>query len=153
MSPCGRNYHNISFVQRKNIYIFKSNSHSPLLLIFTKFSLSQLSKQENMPKIYCLADLCMVPIGTNSASVSDFVAIIERKIRESHLKSTLHSAGTTIEGPWDEVFTLIGELHELAHKNDYVRIQSSLRVGTRTDKHQTAQDKVDTLLQKLEKPH
>lgn len=105
-----------------------------------------------MPKIPCLVDICMVPIGTGSASVSDFVTVIERKIRESDLKSTLHSAGTTIEGPWDDVFNLIGELHELAHKSGYVRIQSSLRIGTRTDKAQTAQDKVDTVLQKLEKP-
>ncbi|AQZ17648.1 ECM15 (YBL001C) [Zygosaccharomyces parabailii] len=106
-----------------------------------------------MPKIFCLADVCMVPIGTGSASISDFVALIEGKIRESPLKSTLHSAGTTIEGPWDDVFTLLGELHEMAHANGYVRLQSSMRVGTRTDKHQTAQDKVDTVLHKLQKPN
>lgn len=102
-----------------------------------------------MPKIYCLADVCMVPIGTGSASVSDFVTLVEKKIRESPLKSTLHSAGTTIEGPWDEVFTLLGEIHEFAHKSGYVRIQSSMRVGTRTDKHQTAEEKVETVLRKL----
>lgn len=102
-----------------------------------------------MAKIYCLADVCMVPIGTGSASVSDFVTIVERKIRESPLKSTLHSAGTTIEGPWDEVFGLLGEIHEYAHGKGYVRIQSSMRVGTRTDKHQTAEEKVETVLRKL----
>lgn len=103
-----------------------------------------------MPKVYCLADICMVPIGTGSASVSDFVTMIERKIRESHLKSTLHSAGTTIEGPWDEVMILIGELHEYAHEQGIVRIQSDMRVGTRVDKQQHAQDKVDTVLKKLQ---
>lgn len=103
-----------------------------------------------MPKIYCLADVCMVPIGTSSPSVSDFVTLVEKKIRESPLKSTLHSAGTTIEGPWDDVFKLLGEIHEYAHEHGYVRIQSSMRVGTRTDKHQTAQDKVDTVLKKLQ---
>lgn len=102
-----------------------------------------------MPKVNCLADICMVPIGTGSASVSDFVALIEQKIRQSHLKSTLHSAGTTIEGPWDEVFTLLGELHEFAHEKGIVRIQSDIRVGTRSDKAQTAQDKVDVVLKKL----
>ncbi|CCF58844.1 hypothetical protein KAFR_0F02470 [Kazachstania africana CBS 2517] len=102
-----------------------------------------------MAKVPCLADVCMVPIGTNSASVSDFVTLIERKIRESPLKSTLHSAGTTIEGPWDEVMSLIGEIHEYAHANGYVRIQSDIRIGTRTDKVQTAQDKIDVVLKKL----
>lgn len=103
-----------------------------------------------MPKLYTLVDVCMVPIGSGSASVSDFVTLVEKKIRESPLKSTLHSAGTTIEGPWDDVFKLLGEIHESAHENGYVRIQSSMRVGTRTDKHQTAQEKVDTVLRKLE---
>lgn len=102
-----------------------------------------------MPKVFCLADVCMVPIGTGSASISDFVAAIESKIKESHLKSTLHSAGTTIEGPWDEVMGLIGEIHEYAHELGYVRLQTTMRVGTRTDKHQTAQDKVDVVLKKM----
>lgn len=104
-----------------------------------------------MPKIYCLADLCMVPLGTSNPSVSDFVAIVENKIRESSLKSTLHSAGTTIEGPWDDVMNLIGEVHEFAHDQGYVRIHTEIRLGTRTDKHQTAEDKVTTLESKIEK--
>ncbi|SCU80455.1 LAME_0B03224g1_1 [Lachancea meyersii CBS 8951] len=102
-----------------------------------------------MAKISCLADVCMVPLGTGSPSVSDFVAAVEKKIRESHLNSTLHSAGTTIEGPWDEVTGLIGELHEYAHELGYVRVHTDIRIGTRTDKPQTAQDKVDTVLAKL----
>ncbi|CAL9735345.1 hypothetical protein MOSE0_H03796 [Monosporozyma servazzii] len=104
-----------------------------------------------MPNIYVLVDLCMVPLGTATPSVSDFVAIVEDKIRHSPLKSTLHSAGTTIEGPWDEVMTLIGELHEYAHEQGYARIHTDMRVGTRTDKHQTAADKVKTLESKIVK--
>ncbi|CAR25313.1 Ecm15p [Lachancea thermotolerans CBS 6340] len=102
-----------------------------------------------MVKIACLADVCMVPLGTASPSISDFVAAIEKKIRESHLKSTLHSAGTTIEGPWDEVTNLIGEIHEYAHEIGYVRVHTDIRIGTRSDKVQTAQDKMDVVLEKL----
>ncbi|SCU90737.1 LADA_0F06150g1_1 [Lachancea dasiensis] len=104
-----------------------------------------------MTKIACLADVCMVPLGTGSASVSDFVTAVERRIRESHLKSTLHSAGTTIEGPWDEVTGLIGELHEYAHDLGYVRVHTDIRIGTRTDKAQSAQDKMDVVMEKLGK--
>ena len=80
-------------------------------------------------------------LGTGSPSVSDFVTKIEKKIRESPLKSTLHSAGTTIEGPWDDVMKLIGELHEYSHELGFV---------TRTDKVQTAEDKVNAVLSKLD---
>ncbi|KAG0675182.1 UPF0045 protein M15 [Kluyveromyces marxianus] len=72
-------------------------------------------------------------------------------IRESHLKSTLHSAGTTIEGPWDEVMKLIGELHEYSHELGYVRVHTDIRIGTRSDKKQTAEDKVNAVLSKLDK--
>ncbi|KAL6944726.1 UPF0045 protein M15 [Hanseniaspora vineae] len=102
-----------------------------------------------MAKINCLADVCMVPVGTGSASISDYVAKIEQKIRESPLKSTLHSAGTTIEGPWDEVMGLIGDLHEMCHELGLVRVHTDIRIGTRVDKSQTAQDKVDVVLKKI----
>ena len=46
---------------------------------------------------------------------------------------------------------LVGELHELAHENGYVRVHSDIRVGTRIDKEQTAQEKVDKVLQKMKK--
>lgn len=61
----------------------------------------------------------------------------------------MHSFGTTIEGPWDEVMSLIGQLHEYSHELGYVRIHTEMRLGTRTDKQQTAQDKVDVVEKKL----
>ena len=46
------------------------------------------------------------------------------------------------EGSWDDVFKVIGQAHSLVHQTGAVRIQTSMRVGTRTDKEQTAEDKV-----------
>ena len=37
---------------------------------------------------------------------------------------------------------VVGQAHSLVHSMGVVRIQSSMRVGTRTDKKQTAADKV-----------
>lgn len=102
-----------------------------------------------MVSLHCLADVCLIPIGTATASVSNEVATITKLARESHLSCTLHSAGTTIEGPWSEVMELIGQFHEKLHKSGIVRIQSDIRVGTRTDKHQSPQDKIDVVEHKL----
>lgn len=104
-----------------------------------------------MVQLHCLADVCVVPIGTNSASVSDEVAIITKLARESSLHTTLHLAGTTIAGPWSEVMELIGQFHEILHENGVVRIQSDIRVGTRTDKSQMPEDKVKVVEEKLRK--
>lgn len=102
-----------------------------------------------MVSLHCLADVCLIPIGTAKASVLDEVAVITKLARESHLDCTLHSAGTTIAGPWSEVMDLIGTFHEVLHESGVVRIQSDIRVGTRTDKHQTPQQKIDVVEAKI----
>lgn len=99
--------------------------------------------------LHCLADVCLIPIGTNSASVLDEVAVITKMARDLNLETTLHSAGTTIAGPWNEVMDLIGQFHEALHAKGVVRIQSDIRVGSRTDKSQMPQDKVDVVERKL----
>lgn len=45
---------------------------------------------------------------------------------------------------------LIGQMHQLLHeKHNVVRIQSDIRVGSRIDKVQTPQDKIDVVQRKL----
>lgn len=102
-----------------------------------------------MVSLHCLADVCLIPIGTGTASVLDEVAVITKLARASPLETTLHSAGTTIAGPWTEVMELIGQFHEVLHEKGVVRIQSDIRVGTRTDKSQKPQDKIDVVEAKL----
>ncbi|KAI0480481.1 YkoF-like protein [Xylariaceae sp. FL0804] len=91
---------------------------------------------------HCYADFCLIPVGTGSASVAEDVAEVQRLLRASGLRYTMHSAGTTVEGPWDAVMKVIGQAHAVVHARGVVRVQSSMRVGTRTDKSQSAQDKV-----------
>lgn len=57
----------------------------------------------------------------------------------------MHSAGTTVEGSWDEVMKVIGQAHSLLHEKGIVRIQSDIRVGSRTDKMQSFADKVSAV--------
>ncbi|KAK7756167.1 hypothetical protein SLS62_001759 [Diatrype stigma] len=90
----------------------------------------------------CYADFCLIPVGTASASVAEEVAEVQKLLKGSGLAYTMHSAGTTVEGSWDDVMRVIGQAHSAVHAKGVVRVQSSMRVGTRTDKKQTAQDKV-----------
>ncbi|KHN99467.1 uncharacterized protein MAM_02320 [Metarhizium album ARSEF 1941] len=90
----------------------------------------------------CYADFCLIPVGTGTASVAREVARVQRVLEASGLKYTLHSAGTTVEGGWDDVMTAIGKAHAAVHEGGVARVQSSVRVGSRTDKKQTAEDKV-----------
>ncbi|KAJ1335396.1 thiamine-binding protein [Microdochium nivale] len=90
----------------------------------------------------CYADFCLVPVGTANVSVAEEVAEVQRLLKASGLTYTMHSAGTTLEGPWDKVFKVIGQAHTVVHQKGVLRVQTSMRVGTRTDKSQTAKDKV-----------
>ncbi|QSZ30064.1 hypothetical protein DSL72_004582 [Monilinia vaccinii-corymbosi] len=89
-----------------------------------------------------VADFCLIPIGTPTASVSKEVAAVQRLMKASGLSYSMHSAGTTVEGTWDEVMRLIGQAHTLVHQNGVLRVQTDIRAGTRTDKDQHFQDKV-----------
>jgi uncharacterized protein YqgV (UPF0045/DUF77 family) len=47
-----------------------------------------------------------------------------------------------IEGPWESVTCLIGQAHTLVHRNGVMRIQTDVRIGTRTDKEEHFAEKV-----------
>ena len=95
-----------------------------------------------------MIDLCIVPMGTG-VSVSDEIATLEQLIRKSGLKNQLYPYGTVIEGEWEEVMNLVKKCHILLHEQGTKRIFTSLKIGTRVDKEQTMEDKVNVVEQKL----
>jgi uncharacterized protein (TIGR00106 family) len=95
-----------------------------------------------------MIDLCVVPIGVG-VSVSAHVAACERVLEEAGLAHTLHAYGTNIEGEWDAVFAAVKRCHEVVHAMGAPRITTTLKVGTRTDRVQTMQEKVDSVVAKL----
>jgi len=95
-----------------------------------------------------IADLCLIPIGIG-VSVSNEIAACERILTEAGLKTKLHAYGTNIEGEWDDVFAAIKRCHEAVHAMGAPCISSSLRFGTRVDRVQTMDDKVQSVEQKL----
>ena len=91
-----------------------------------------------------IADLCLVPIGVG-VSVSKYVAACEEVFIAAGLKVRLHSYGTNIEGEWEEVFAAIKRCHEVVHGMGAPRISSNLRFGTRVDREQTMEQKVESV--------
>lgn len=70
-------------------------------------------------------------VGTGELSVAKEVAEVQKLLKASGLTYTMHSAGTTVEGSWDEVMRVIGQAHSVVHQVGPQRIQTSMRVGTR----------------------
>ena len=95
-----------------------------------------------------IVDLSVVPIGVG-VSLSRYVAACQKVIEEAGLESQLHANGTNISGEWDEVFAVVKRCHEVVHEMGAPRISSTLRVGTRTDRAQTMDQKVESVESKL----
>jgi uncharacterized protein (TIGR00106 family) len=95
-------------------------------------------------------DLTIVPIGIG-VSLSSYVAACEKVIAESGLKSVLHASGTDIEGEWDAVFATVKRCHEVVHQMGAPRISTVIKLGSRVDRAQSMQDKIDSVKSKLSK--
>ena len=96
-----------------------------------------------------LVDLCIVPIGVG-VSLSTYIAACEKVLTKAGLKTSLHSYGTNIEGEWDTVFAAIKGCHEVVHEMGAPRITTTIKLGTRTDRVQTMEDKVTSVQNKLQ---
>ena len=95
-----------------------------------------------------ILDLCVVPMGVG-VSVSKYVAECEKIVIDAGLKRELHAYGTNIEGPWDEVMAVVKKCHERIHEMGAPRITTTIKLGTRTDRQQTMQEKVESVENKL----
>lgn len=90
------------------------------------------------------ADLCLIPIGVG-VSVSRHVAECQKVLQEAGLKHHMHAYGTNIEGEWDAVMAAVKQCHERVHALGAPRISTSLKLGTRTDRIQSLQDKISSV--------
>ena len=97
--------------------------------------------------MHLIADLTVVPIGVG-VSLSKYVAACEEVLKQPGLKTTLHPNGTAIEGEWDEVMLAVKACHEKVHALGAPRIFTTLKIGTRTDREQTLEDKIDSVVAK-----
>ncbi len=59
-----------------------------------RITMSSIVDLETPPK--CTADFCLIPLGTPTASVSLQIADVQRLLKQSGLKYSMHSAGTTV---------------------------------------------------------
>ena len=100
--------------------------------------------------MHVIVDLCVVPLGVG-VSVSPYVAECQRVIEASGLHYRMHAYGTNIEGPWDAVFETVRRCHERVHEMGAPRITTTLKVGTRTDREQSMDDKVASVAAHLQR--
>lgn len=91
-----------------------------------------------------LAEIQVIPIGVGT-SVRDQVRRAHQVIRDSGLKVQLHAYGTNVEGDLDMILETVGRIHTLLHAEGTPRLSTAVKIGTRTDKDSTLEDKVSDI--------
>ena len=90
------------------------------------------------------ADICVVPMGVG-ASVSEHVAEAYQILDEAGLDARLHAHGTNVEGDCDAVMSAVKRCHEHMHALGVPRVLTTLKIGSRIDKRQTTDDKIEAV--------
>jgi len=95
-----------------------------------------------------IVDFCVIPLGVE-LSLSPYIAECQRILEDAGLKHELHAYGTNIEGEWDTVMDAIKRCHYRIHEMGAPRISTTLKLGTRTDRDESIESKVQSVQQQL----
>lgn len=95
-----------------------------------------------------IVDFTVVPVGVG-VSLSPYVAEVNRILQRTGLHFEMHANGTNVEGEWDAVLAAIRACHEGLHAMGVPRIHTDIKLGTRSDREQSMDDKVASVREKL----
>lgn len=95
-----------------------------------------------------IAEVSIMPIGTNSTSLSSYVAACLRALDDSGLTYEVHGMGTIIEGALKDLFDVIVKMHEVPFEAGALRVVTSIKIDDRRDKGASAKEKVKAVITK-----
>ncbi len=100
-----------------------------------------------------LAELEIIPIGTNTTSLSTLLAQVAALIDRSGLDYRIGSMGTVVEGSWEEVMRLAKQCHD-ALLGATGRVMTTIRIDDRNDQPSAGRitRKVESLEAKVNTP-
>ncbi|MEO0085332.1 MAG: MTH1187 family thiamine-binding protein [candidate division WOR-3 bacterium] len=93
-----------------------------------------------------IVEVSIVPIGTHSTGVSEYVRAALEVIRQSGLKHELNPMGTCIEGDLESVFAVIRRMHEALAGMGCARLVTTIKIDDRRDRPGDMQGKVQRVL-------
>ena len=100
-----------------------------------------------------IVDVTVIPIGTQTPSVSDYVADIQRILEqfkvEGKINFQLTPMNTLIEGELSVLFEVIQAIHEAPFNQGIKRVATNIRIDDRRDKKVRMEDKLQSVKRKL----
>ena len=96
------------------------------------------------------ADITVLPIGREGASVGDLLVEVERHLAaQDSVRYELHAMGTSMEGELEDILRVAGEIHSIPFESGIPRVYTVLKIDQRTDKDQTLESKVQSVTDRI----
>lgn len=97
------------------------------------------------------AEITVIGLGRPSASASEYIAEIQRRLaRQDRVGYAMHAMGTELEGEVSDILAVVAELHAVPFELGLPRVYTVLKLDERRDRAgQTLQDKVRSVQDKL----
>jgi len=90
-----------------------------------------------------IAELKVIPLGTQSASLSKYVAAVIDKVKQAKgITYQITPMATIVQGPLKLVLELAQEMHEIPFTMGVNRVLTSIIIDDRRDKKITIESKV-----------
>ncbi len=96
-----------------------------------------------------LMQITIIPLGTATTGVGDYVADVERFLRDREVAHTLNDMGTVIQGAPAELLRLANEIHNLPFHRGAQRVVTHITIDDRRDKDRGLGEKQEAVLQRL----
>ncbi|MFH2122153.1 MAG: MTH1187 family thiamine-binding protein [Pseudomonadota bacterium] len=93
-----------------------------------------------------LLQLTIIPIGTSTPNLGDYVLTIQKKLTEMGATFTLNDMGTLIEGEATELLKLVITLYESPFIEGAVRVVTQITIDDRRDKKVKIGDKSQSII-------
>jgi|SRR5574342_1218484 len=94
-----------------------------------------------------IVDVTVIPIGTQTPSVSSYVADIQKILKEyekeGKIQFQLTPMNTLIEGDLPVLFEVIQAIHEAPFNAGILRVATNIRIDDRRDVKRKMHEKVD----------
>ncbi|WP_404329272.1 MTH1187 family thiamine-binding protein [Mesobacillus maritimus] len=101
-----------------------------------------------------IVDVTVIPVGTQSPSVSAYVAEIQKLLtnyeKQGKIRFQLTPMNTIIEGELPILFEVIQEMHEAPFSKGILRVCTNIRIDDRRDVSRKMEDKVEKVRSLLE---
>ncbi|MBC7289115.1 MAG: MTH1187 family thiamine-binding protein [Armatimonadetes bacterium] len=94
----------------------------------------------------------ILPLGTGSPAMSEWVAAAVRVVEESGLKYQLTPMATVVEGDLDALLALARKVHEAPFQAGAQRVVTIIDIDDRRDRPQSMEEKVEAVQKRLKGP-